>query len=128
MNHCTLTLPDALRSAARQAPDQPFIRMLQGEWTSRQVDRQSDRLAAGLQSLGVAHGQTVSLLLPNGIAFALAWFAIAKLGAVTASVNTAFRGAVLASAIDLVHSRWRICPTWCCCSIPRTPPAARRPQ
>ena len=105
MNPFTHTLADELRRAALDAPDKPFIRMLQGEWTYRQVDQDSDRLAAGLHGLGVARGHTVSLLLPNGIAFALAWFALAKLGAVTAPVNTAFRGAVLASAIDLVQSR-----------------------
>jgi len=105
MNRTTHTLPEELRRAAAEAPDKPFIRMLQGEWTYRQVDQDSDRVAAGLQGLGVARGDTVSLLLPNSIAFALAWFASAKLGAVTAPVNTAFRGAVLASAIDLVQSR-----------------------
>jgi crotonobetaine/carnitine-CoA ligase len=62
-------------------------------------------LAAGLQGLGVARGHTVSLMLPNSIAFVLAWFAIARLGAITAPVNTAFRSAVLTSAVDLVQSR-----------------------
>lgn len=106
MTHrCTHSLPEELRRAAREAPDRPFIRMLQGSWTFRQVDQDSDRLAAGLRRQGVGRGDTVSLLLPNGIAFALAWFASAKLGAITAPVNTAFRGAVLASAVDLVQSR-----------------------
>jgi crotonobetaine/carnitine-CoA ligase len=47
----------------------------------------------------------VSLMLPNCIELAMAWFALAKLGAVTAPVNTAFRGALLADAINLVESR-----------------------
>jgi crotonobetaine/carnitine-CoA ligase len=105
MNRFTHTLPEELRRAAQEAPDQPFIRMLQGEWSFRQVDDGSSRLAAGLQQQGVAPGHTVSLLLPNSIEFVLAWFAIAKRGAITAPVNTAFRGAVLASAINLVQSR-----------------------
>ena len=105
MNPFTHSLPEELRRAAIEAPDKPFIRMLHGEWTYGQVDQDSGRLAAGLQGLGVLRGDTVSLLLPNSIAFALAWFASAKLGAVTAPVNTAFRGTVLASAIDLVQSR-----------------------
>jgi len=105
MNRFTHTLPEELRRAAQDAPDRPFIRMLQGEWTFGQVHRDSGRLAAGLQQHGVAPGHTVSLLLPNSIAFALAWFAIARLGAITAPVNTAFRGALLASAINLVQSR-----------------------
>ena len=49
MNRFTHTLPEELRRAAQEAPDQPFIRMLQGEWSFRQVDDGSSRLAAGLQ-------------------------------------------------------------------------------
>ncbi len=99
------SLAAELRQAAAQAPDKPFIRMLNGEWTYRKVDSASDRLAAGLQSLGVRRGDNVSLLLPNCIEFALLWFALAKLGAVTAPVNTAFRGQVLSDAVNLVQSK-----------------------
>ena len=48
MNRFTHTLPEELRRAAQEAPDQPFIRMLQGEWSFRQVDDGSSRLAGGL--------------------------------------------------------------------------------
>jgi crotonobetaine/carnitine-CoA ligase len=94
-----------LRRAAREAPDRPFIRMMQGEWTYRAIDEEADRLAAGLQRLGVARGDHVSLLLPNCIAFIALWFALARLGAIAAPVNTSLRGALLADAIDLVRSR-----------------------
>jgi crotonobetaine/carnitine-CoA ligase len=99
------SLAAELRQAAAQAPDKPFIRMMNGEWTYRQVDSASDRLAAGLQAQGVRRGDNVSLLLPNCIEFALLWFALAKLGAVTAPVNTAFRGQVLSDAVNLVQSK-----------------------
>lgn len=94
-----------LRRAAAQAPDQPFIRMACGEWTYRQCDEESDRLAAGLHSQGVRHGDRVSLMLPNCVELALLWFALAKLGAVAAPLNTSFRGAVLCHAVNLVESR-----------------------
>ena len=99
------SLGDALRAAAAVVPDQPFIRMASGEWTYGWLDAESDRVAAGLHALGVRQGDNVSLLLPNCITFAVLWFALAKLGAVTAPVNTAFRGAALRDAIDLVQSR-----------------------
>ena len=105
MNRFTHSLADELRSAAAQAPDQPFIRMAAGEWTYAQIDRQSDEVAAGLFARGVRQGHNVSLMLPNCIEFALAWFALAKLGAVCAPLNTSFRGHALAHAIDLVESR-----------------------
>ena len=100
-----LSLGDALRAAAAEVPDQPFIRMAGGEWSYGWLDAESDRVAAGLHALGVRQGENVSLLLPNCITFAVLWFALAKLGAVTAPVNTAFRGAALRDAIDLVQSR-----------------------
>lgn len=105
MNTLTHSLADELRRAAQDAPDKPFIRMMAGEWTYRQVDRESDAVAAGLHAQGVRRGDNVSLMLPNCIEFALAWFALAKLGAVCAPVNTSFRGQVLANALDLVESR-----------------------
>lgn len=105
MHDFTQSLADELRCAARQAPDKPFIRMMAGEWTFGEVDRLSEAVAAGLQAHGVKRGDNVSLMLPNCIEFALAWFALAKLGAVCAPVNTSFRGLALLNALDLVESR-----------------------
>jgi crotonobetaine/carnitine-CoA ligase len=104
MKSFTHTLADELRRAAEEAPDRPFIRFLHAEWTFGEVERESARIAAGLQACGVERGDNVSLLLPNCIEFALAWFALARLGAVAAPVNTSFKGAVLAHALDLVQS------------------------
>ena len=105
MHDFTQSLADELRCAAREVPDKPFIRMMAGEWSYGEVDRVSDVLAAGLHAHGVKRGDNVSLMLPNCIEFALAWFALAKLGAVCAPVNTSFRGQTLLHAINLVESR-----------------------
>lgn len=94
-----------LRRAAAEVPHQPFIRMAAGEWSYRQIDEASDRLAAGLHAQGVRAGHHVSLMLPNCIEMAILWFALAKLGAVAAPGNTSFRGAALAAAVNLVESR-----------------------
>lgn len=102
------SLADALRRAAARAPDRPFVRTTGGEWSFAQVDQRSDRVAAGLHALGVRPHDIVSLLLPNGIEFILCWFALAKLGAAAAPVNTAFHGVLLADALNLVGSRWLI--------------------
>jgi carnitine-CoA ligase len=101
----TDSLAAELKRAAADAPQRPFVRMVHGEWTFRQIDEDSDRVAAGLYHLGVRAHHNVSLMLPNGIEFIVLWFALAKLGAVTAPVNTAFRGQALAHAIGLVKSR-----------------------
>lgn len=99
------SLGEELRQAAAEVPDRVFIRMLHGEWTYRQMDTATDIVARGLAAQGVQRGQNVTLMLPNCIEFAITWFALSKLGAVAAPVNTSFRGAVLASAINLVQSQ-----------------------
>ncbi len=99
------SLAAELRLAAADSPDRPFLRMVHGEWTYRQLDEETDRVAAGLRRLGVRQGDVVSLMLPNCVEFVVVWFALGKLGAVTAPVNTSFGGQVLANAIDLVRSR-----------------------
>jgi len=105
INMLSNSLAAELRHAAAEAPDQPFIRMPAGEWTYGEIDRQTDRIAASLHAHGVRRGHNVSMMLPNCIEFVLAWFALARLGAVAAPVNTSFRGAVLADALNLVESR-----------------------
>jgi crotonobetaine/carnitine-CoA ligase len=99
------SLAAELKRAATETPDRPFIRMIGGEWCYGQFNADTDRVAAGLHALGVRRGDNVSLMLPNCIEFAVLWFALAKLGAVTAPVNTSFRGQVLVNAINLVESK-----------------------
>jgi crotonobetaine/carnitine-CoA ligase len=99
------SLGEELRKAAAQAPHRPFVRMAAGEWSYSQFDAETDRLAAGLHAQGVRRGDNVSLMLPNCIELALLWFALSKLGAAAAPVNTSFRGPVLADAVNLVQSR-----------------------
>ncbi len=99
------SLGGELRRAAADSPDRPFLRMLQREWSYHEFDEEVDLVAAGFRRLGVRQGHVVSLMLPNGFEFVVVWFALARLGAVTAPVNTAFRGRALVNAIDLVKSR-----------------------
>ena len=98
-------LGDALRAAALEAPARPFVRMAGVELSFGEVDTRSDQLALGLRDHGVARGDRVSVMLPNGPEFVVIWFALAKLGAVMAPVNTAFNGQGLIDAINLVESR-----------------------
>jgi long-chain acyl-CoA synthetase len=51
------------------------------------MDELTDRLAAGLASLGVKKGDQVGIFMPNTPQFVLAYFAILKLGAVVVATN-----------------------------------------
>src|SRR5262249_26364731 len=53
-------------------------------------DQRSDAIAAGLQELGFAKGETLALLLPPRPEYALCYLAAAKIGVVTVGVNPRF--------------------------------------
>jgi long-chain acyl-CoA synthetase len=58
-----------------------------------EVRERADRLAQGLASLGLGPGDPVALVLPNVPAFAISFFAIARLGGVVVPLNPQFKDA-----------------------------------
>ena len=89
------TITDAVSRAARDWPDRIFLDIDGGEYSFAQVDRESNRLAHGLEELGVQRGDTVTTILDNSLDAILIWFAINKLGAISVPVNTAYKGEFL---------------------------------
>src|SRR2546430_12809067 len=60
-----------------------------------EVRERADRLAQGLASIGLRRGDSVALVLPNVPAFAVAFFAVARLGGVVVPLNPQFKEAEL---------------------------------
>jgi long-chain acyl-CoA synthetase len=58
-----------------------------------EVRERTDRLAQGLASLGLGPGDPVAVVLPNIPAFAVSFFAIARLGGVVVPLNPHFKDA-----------------------------------
>jgi acyl-CoA synthetase (AMP-forming)/AMP-acid ligase II len=87
-----------LWQAAARKPERPFLEFFQqGEkYTYREISELSDRLADSLCGLGVRKGTHVALMIPNGPAFVVSWFALAKLGAVMVPVNFNYTAGELA--------------------------------
>lgn len=91
----TRVLGRILREAAEAHPDAAFVQC-GGPWvTYGEIEERSNRLAAGLQSLGVAKGDRIAFMLPNRIEFIPAMFAVAKLGLIQVPINTYLRGEFL---------------------------------
>jgi long-chain acyl-CoA synthetase len=63
------------------------IRFEERAITYRALEAEASRVAHGLAGLGVAPGDRVALFLPNVPAFAVAYLAAQKLGAVAVSIN-----------------------------------------
>jgi len=62
------------------------------EMTYEEIDKESNRLANGLKSLGVTRGTKVAIMLPNIPEFVCAFFAIQKLAAIAVPMNTLYKG------------------------------------
>ena len=96
-------LPRVAREAANRYGDATAY-VAPGGWalSYADVDRLAGRVAVGMRERGVRHGDVISLVLPPGVEYLVAYLAAAKLGAITAGVNhrltTAERKAVLAVA------------------------------
>ncbi|HLX87214.1 MAG TPA: class I adenylate-forming enzyme family protein [Acidimicrobiales bacterium] len=81
-------LAEVVRAAATRHGTTPLYVLPDGSHLDyRGLDTQSDALAAGLARRGIGPGHVVALLIPSGPAYAVAYSAAAKLGAVTAGVN-----------------------------------------
>lgn len=80
-------VPALLTDAVRVFPDNRFLEFLGRWWTYREAGDLVDRLALGLQQLGVRQGQRVGLFLPNTPYYVIAYYAILKIGAVVVNLN-----------------------------------------
>ncbi|OAL01110.1 acyl-CoA synthetase/AMP-acid ligase-like protein II [Phaeosphaeriaceae sp. SRC1lsM3a] len=64
------------------------------------LDRDSNKLARGLQRLGVKKGDRVAVSLGNNIEFAITTYALFKLGAILVPLNPAFNAPQVLSALN----------------------------
>lgn len=78
---------ELLEETAKKYPDKVCTIFKGGKITYREMDEITDRLAAGLHSLGVRKGDRVGLFIPNTPQFVMAFYAILKLGAVVVATN-----------------------------------------
>ncbi len=99
-----MTLASTVREAARRFGERPAY-VAAGGWTLTYaaLDELSDEVAAGLAAQhGIRVGDLVALVLPSTPDYAVAYAALAKLGAITAGVNPRYtapeRAAVVAAA------------------------------
>jgi long-chain acyl-CoA synthetase len=81
---------DLLVSRARQTPNKEFLVARFGErrWTYQEFDAAVETAARLIESLGVAKGDRVSLLLNNCAEYLLSYFACFRLGAWAGPVNS----------------------------------------
>jgi long-chain acyl-CoA synthetase len=105
-----------LETRAAHAPDNVFLvnETDARRWTYREFDAAVNRAANLLAARGVAKGDVVSLLLPNGAEYVIAYFACFKLGALAGPVNSLLKPEEIAYVVGnseartlLAHSEFR---------------------
>ena len=85
------TLSQVLSQTAASFPKRPVIVNDDQRITYKELDARVNRLARGLIELGVAKGDKVGLWLPNILEWVVAYFAIARIGAVVVPMNTRYK-------------------------------------
>ena len=97
-------LTDALRGSAQRFGDAPaFVTAAGWPLSFAELDRSSDEAAVGMAERGVEAGSVVALLLGSTADYAVAYAALAKLGAITAGVNPRFTGPEQRRALEVVR-------------------------
>src|SRR5512135_3705730 len=82
-----ITVFGMLEEAAQKYPSAPCTIFKGAKITFREMNELTDRLAAGLVSLGVKKGDRVGIFMPNTPQFVISFFAILKVGGVVVATN-----------------------------------------
>lgn len=76
-----------LKERVRRYGNRVLLHGEEGPMTYREFDAATDRIAHGLECLGIAHGDHVAVLHPNSSQTLIAFFAIIKAGGVVVPIN-----------------------------------------
>jgi long-chain acyl-CoA synthetase len=101
---------ECLEKPARRLPDHTAVidGVTGDRITYRALNERVDRLANALCALGVEPGDRVALYLPNVPEFIVAFFASAKLGAITVPMNIMYKRMELAYILENSEARFVI--------------------
>src|SRR3954466_4860512 len=94
------TVLEALAHRLATDPDGPYLDFAKPDgggiqYTARQMDLESTRLAHALSALGLGRGDRLATLLDNRPEQVVSFFAALKLGAIQVPINTAYKGEFL---------------------------------
>jgi long-chain acyl-CoA synthetase len=98
------TLPDLLAGLAREHGHRAALLFKGARISYRQLDDESNALAAALMALGVKRGDRVALLLPNCPQFLIAEFGAWKAGAVVVPLNPTYSERELEQALEATRA------------------------
>ncbi|MAL79127.1 MAG: ATP-dependent acyl-CoA ligase [Sneathiella sp.] len=86
------TLGNIVRHKAQKNGDKTYLRFGEREISYREFHEITNRLAHGLQNIGIKAGQHIAFMMDNKPEQLLLYFAIGKMGGVSIPVNSAAKG------------------------------------
>ncbi len=89
---------------AQERPDHPAVTDQHRTITWKELDLRSNRIARGLQKVGVKHGDLVTIGLPNSADFVEACFALWKIGATPQPISYRLPGHEAVAVMDLAET------------------------
>ena len=99
------TIGGILEQRAAEQPDREIVRFRDGALTYGDLDDRASRVANAFAELGLARGDKVAVLLPNGPEFLTSWFGITRAGLIEVPLNVGLRGDLLAYALNQSQCR-----------------------
>jgi crotonobetaine/carnitine-CoA ligase len=95
-DHHHWVLAEVLAYQAAVRGDKPYITMVGGEsLTYAEAQSAAAKVAGFMSDLGVRAGDTVAVMMPNGLDYVRVWLGLGRLGAVMVALNTGLKGAFL---------------------------------
>ena len=91
MDWSGMKIGEALRRSAELWPDSEIVVGMGERITYAEFDARVDRLATGLQQLGIERGDHVANWQTNCPDWILTWLACVRLGATVVSINTRYK-------------------------------------
>lgn len=105
------TIIDFFDEHLAKTPDKTLLVAAHGiRWTYREVAQKVEVLARNLASLGIGHGDVISVQLPNWGEFLIIYLAATRLGAVTNSLLPIYRTKDISYILGLARTKLAIIP------------------
>ena len=97
MTYPRITLPQLLGQTAAKSPGHTALLYFGARISYGQLQEHVNRLAAGLQAMGVKKGDRVALLMPNCPQFVISYFGAMRAGAIVTATSSMY------TAREIVH-------------------------
>lgn len=99
-----LTVPKIFVQVARTYPNKVAFRFEKKLWTFSEVDEYSNKVANYFKSRGFKKNDTIALMMDSRPEFVFIWLGLAKIGVVTALINSNLRKGPLIHCINAASS------------------------